>query len=225
MASVAPRQLSLPHDPLALPDDVLESPNLRSASIADGAVPNRAVIGRVNTPAHVAREMARLSDTALASAGRLSDPVIIEPAAGSGVIVGALVEALSQNARFTLNEPRALARAAARTTFRLSKPHPLAALGCIHAIDADPKVKKAAGRRLAMSIGTPPTAWLGRQYRIGDTLLDPSLLPRRLIDLIIGNPPYLGLRHARRLPQFDRWKEEYGVAEDLYALGFAEKRG
>ncbi|MCZ6683903.1 MAG: N-6 DNA methylase [Planctomycetota bacterium] len=160
----------------------------------------KSVIGRVNTPANVARWMATTALDCLDNTRDASDPTILEPAAGSGVIVGALFEALVSKYRGNGARP-------------LRSP-----LRHIWAIDNDASVQPASARRLANLAGREAYDWARRQYKIGDALLDDSLLPPRPIDLIIGNPPYLGLRHASRLPEFERWRGCFGVREDLYAL-------
>jgi hypothetical protein len=178
-------------DALSLPDEAL-SP--------DAAIrtPNE-TIGRVNTPASVARWMVREALGAICSSGKCRELTIVEPAAGSGVIVAALIE------KFAASGP-------------VAQRDPDRALRSIWAIDSDPHVRPLAGRRLQMLLGRSPAAWLQRQYRTGDSLIDARLLPKKPIDLIIGNPPYLGLRYARRLPNFDKWQQRFGVREDLYAL-------
>ncbi|MCG8403638.1 MAG: N-6 DNA methylase [Phycisphaerales bacterium] len=173
------------NDPLALTDEVLGAVTECKADIQK----TKRAVGRVNTPAHVARWMAREAVKVLA---RLhTTPTIVEPAAGSGVIIAALVEAMGRRR---------------------------AALRSVWAIDKDPAVKIAAGHRLRLSLGTTAEPWLRRQYRVGDALLDSSLVPNKPIDLIIGNPPYLGVRHAKRLPNYETWKNRFGVSEDLYAF-------
>lgn len=177
-------------DPLALPDERLYG------GYAPGG--DAQATGRVNTPAALARWMALEAVKAAGSTRDLRSLTVVEPAAGSGVIVAALVEALSRQARRPDGDR-------------------LRVLQRIWAIDSDHQVRRAAGRRLRLVIGRSPSAWLQRHYHIGDSLLDPALLPRHPIDLIIGNPPYLGARHARRLPSFGRWQERFSVREDLYA--------
>lgn len=177
-------------DPLAASD----------ASLCPGNVPldGDPAVGRVNTPPAVARWMAREAVTAARATGDVKTLTIVEPAAGSGVIVAALVEELARRGRCFDGDGRA-------------------ALGRIWAMDSDSRVRGAAARRLHAVLGESPADWLRRRYRVGDSLLDSGLLPRRPIDLIVGNPPYMGVRHARRLPSFDRWRACYGGAEDLYA--------
>ncbi len=179
-----------PLDPLAIPDDHLAAPRraspvARSAARLAAEPAADAPIGRVNTPAHLARWMAAEAVHALReTTGRSPrDWTILEPAAGSGVIIAALAERLG--------------------TF-----------DPIWAIDAD-----AAARQLARQRMGSMKSWAApilRRYRIGDALLDDKLLPPRPVDLLIGNPPYLGVRHARRLPQYDRWRARFGATEDLY---------
>jgi hypothetical protein len=178
-------------DPLALPDDILQH--------GDTSHNESAAVGRVNTPASVARWMVREAVQAVFSSGVGSGLTILEPAAGSGVIVAALVEHLRELGRPSLRDPQR-------------------ALRSIWAIDSDITVRPVAGKRMEAFLGRMPSSWLRRQYRIGDSLTEPELLPRQPIDLIIGNPPYLGLRHARRLPAFDGWRRRFGVREDLYAF-------
>ncbi|MBN2561360.1 MAG: N-6 DNA methylase [Phycisphaerae bacterium] len=143
--------------------------------------------------------MAREALKAVTSDRDVQSLTIVEPAAGSGVIVAALIEAMSRLGP----RPRCA---------------PLRALQRIRAIDTDPRVRPAAGQRLRLALGRVPSSWLQTHYRIGDSLLEPLLLPRHPIDLIIGNPPYLGVRHARRLPAFARWRGKFDVSEDLYAF-------
>lgn len=184
-------------DPLTLSDEALgmvSKPDVPTATAGHA-------VGRVNTPAHVARWMASEAVRVLTKNRRIAQKVkdgyeaastltIVEPAAGSGVIIAALVEAMRNQE---------------------------APLRSIWAIDTDPEVKIAAGHRIRLASGKTPTRWLRRQYHIGDALLDSNLLPRKPIDLIIGNPPYLGVRHARRLPSYGSWRRRFGVGEDLYA--------
>ncbi|HVP10345.1 MAG TPA: TaqI-like C-terminal specificity domain-containing protein [Phycisphaerae bacterium] len=178
-------------DPISLSDEALQS-SRRAASATTA-------IGRVNTPANLARWMAQEALGAVLAANQPRELAIVEPAAGSAVIVAALMEELGRSWRTAASDRGR-------------------ALRSIWAIDSDSSVRPTAGRRLQMLLGRSPTTWLWRQYRIGDSLVDSALLPRRPIDLIIGNPPYLGLRHASRLPAFDRWQQCFGVREDLYAF-------
>lgn len=178
-------------DAVAIGDDELGLPGKPSTT---------SVIGRVNTPADVARWMVATALDCLGETRRSPDLTILEPAAGSGVIVAALLEALFPQYRHTSNT-------CAHSPLR----H-------IWAIDNDAAIRTAAVRRLAGLAGSRSRDWARRQYKIGDALLDDSLLPTRPIDLIIGNPPYLGIRHASRLPEYERWRRRFGVREDLYAL-------
>ena len=176
-------------DALALSDAELIP---RSSGRHDDAV------GRVNTPADVARWMVREALGAVRGERAAEPLTILEPAAGSGVFVAALCDALVQrDGRGQRDVARALRQ--------------------IWAIDNDAGVQDAAVRRLRVLTGRPPPAWFRTHYRIGDTLLDPALLPERPVDLVIGNPPWVGVRHARRLTAFADWRDRFGVTEDLYA--------
>lgn len=186
--AAAPRTRSAdPIDPLGIADCEL---------LPLGAPQERPdTVGRVNTPPAVARWMVREALDALPPTS--GSPTILEPAAGSGVIVAALAEAMTDG--------------------RTSDTVRSKALRCIWAIDADPHIRPAAEARLRTMFGSAATGRLRRRYRIGDALLDDSLLPGGSINLIIGNPPFLGARDARRLGSFDAWRERFAFRGDLYA--------
>lgn len=183
--SVRPRLLNQVHpDPLALPDEALAVP--RSTNLD--------TIGRVNTPPHVARWMVDEAFQALAEERPAKNWTILEPAAGSGVILGACAQKMLNAAR----EYKARVH--------------------LCAIDNDEAMRAAACKRLALLSDEKSARRIVSKYRVGDALLSGDILPSKPLDLVIGNPPYLGVRHARRLPTYTRWAERFGVKEDLYAF-------
>jgi hypothetical protein len=186
MAAVSRTRSADPIDPLDLPDERLLPP--------ESVTSDASAVGRVNTPAGVARWMVREALDALPPGPE--PPSILEPAAGSGVIIAALVERLSAGGR----------------------PIPPAdAIRCIRAIDADPHIRPAAEERIRRMFDRTAANVLRSQYRCGDALLDDMQAPRGPIDVIISNPPFLGARDARRLGSFDKWREQFAFRGDLYA--------
>ncbi len=328
-------------DPLTIPDDHLAASRRADRVARSGArlavEPAEAPVGRVNTPAHVARWMAAEAVRALRETTGCSarDWTILEPAAGSGVIIAALAERLGTldpiwaidadararelaqrrigllNGRASANQrllvhphsEEVMAQRPARMPVRSTEVGEMLHAGFGNAngvsscspglvasatypgnpehaasqpqrgCDTTPSALRISRRRRTqgspdesgqpwaegrspfrgkchraggveehqrcpgavtrkrikpdqgdkLPIDAPQYlrlpnygAWRSH-YHVGDALLDDKLLPPRPIDLVIGNPPYLGVRHARRLPSFERWRGRFGATEDLYA--------
>lgn len=120
--------------------------------------------GAFYTPPRLARWLAGRAAPGIAPRGP-----ILDPAAGHGEVLLALLEALAAGRR----------------------PGLMAAAQRLHAIEADGAALSVARARLVLAVGAPVPG-LERRWRRGDALA-PGALPEDGLAALVGNPPY-GLR-------------------------------